>query len=57
VRLGEPQPAEIDRHHRWQYGEIVLFVPKSLLIPNPFSIVIASFLFYRRLAIEGWKLF
>jgi len=56
VRLGEPKIENIDRHHQWQYEDIVLYVPKSLLIPNPFSIVISTFFWYKRLAIEGWKL-
>jgi hypothetical protein len=47
---------ELDRYHLWEYEDIVLFVSKTLVLPNPLSIVVSSFLGIRKLAIEGWRL-
>ena len=55
VRLGKPEPGEENRHHCQQYGDVSLFVPKGLLIPRPFNIVMSRFLWHRYLAVEGWK--
>lgn len=55
IRLGKPKPSEENGHHCRQYGEVSLYVPKSLLIPRSFSIVVRRFLWHKFLAIEGWK--
>ena len=55
VRLGKPEPGEENQYHCRQYGDVTLYVPKSLLISRPFDIVARRFLWHRYMAVEGWK--
>jgi hypothetical protein len=56
VRLGKPPEPEIDRFKCLSYDGFTLYLSKSLLINAPFSIVVRRFLWWKGLAVEGWKL-
>jgi hypothetical protein len=56
VRLGKPSPEEIDRYNRLLVDNIEVFMPKSLFIPDHFTIALWSFLWMKGLTIDNWKL-
>ena len=57
MRLGKPSLQNLNRYNRLYLHNVEVFLPKSLYIPENFTISLRRFFWLKNLTIDDWKVF